>query len=166
MHIPLPILLSPPLRRGSHPMGISPFNSHPPTPGTSSHCRTRCILSHWGHTRLQLGEWNLQAGRPQSQRQLLFRLLGDSHEDQPGYLLHKYRGPRSSICALFGWWFGLWELQVSWLCWSSGRVPVFFRSLNLSPNSSIRFPSSTNVWVLVRASLSIGYWVESLRQLC
>jgi hypothetical protein len=48
-------------------------------------------------------------GRWLSQRQLLFLLSGDLHEDQAACLLHMCRGHRSVLCMLSGWWFSLCE---------------------------------------------------------
>jgi hypothetical protein len=64
-------------------------------------------------------------------------VLWNPHE----YLLHMCWRSRFSLCLLFGWWSSLWEsprVQVSWLCWSPCGVPVFFKPLNHSPNSSVR----------------------------
>ena len=46
-------------------------------------------------------------GRQQSQRQLLFQLLGNPYEDQDEHLIHMClcRRPRSIPCMFFGWWF-------------------------------------------------------------
>jgi hypothetical protein len=62
--------------------------------------------------------------------------------DQASHMLHMWRGPRSSPCSLFGWWFRLWEssrVQVSWLCGCFCRVTVLVGLLN-PLNSSIRLP--------------------------
>lgn len=72
-------------------------------PGKSSSSRTSHILFHWGSP----GRGRGSNGRHQSQRQPPLQLLGDTHEDQTAHLLHMYKGCRSSLCMVFGWWFSL-----------------------------------------------------------
>lgn len=70
----------------------------------------------------------------------LLQFFGDLNKDHAAHLLHMCSGPRSSLYSLFGWWFSFCEpprVQVSWFCWSSCGVPVFFGPLNLSLNSWI-----------------------------
>ena len=55
----------------------------------------------------------------------------------------------------------LQTVQVSCLCWSSCGVHVILGPFNPPPTSSIR--ASSDVWLRVSASLSIGCWVEPLR---
>jgi hypothetical protein len=113
----------------------------PTHPGTSSHCKTRYILSHWDKTA-QLGKQDPHAG--------------NRIRDSPCsscwwtcmktmlYIWYIYEGKaRSSLWILFGWWFSLWELSrvhVSWLCWSSCGVPISSRSHNPFPNSYTILP--------------------------
>jgi hypothetical protein len=52
-------------------------------------------------------------------------------------------GPAHACSLVDGSVSGIQRVQVCQLCWSSRRVPVPFRSLNPSPNSSTRLPSSS-----------------------
>ena len=68
------------------------------------------------------------------------RVCGREHVT---HLLHMCRGPRSSPCMLFGWWFSLCEppwAQVSWLCRFSCIVLDPSGSYNPSSPSSEEFP--------------------------
>ena len=58
--------------------------------------------------------------------------MGEAHEDQVVYLLHMYRGPKSSPCLLVGWWFSLWEPQGSILVDSVGLSVESLSSLGPS----------------------------------
>ena len=62
---------------------------------------------------------------------------------QGSTLLHMCQGPWTSPCMLFGWWLSPWELpgvQVSWHCWSSCRIVIFWGPSIFPPNSSTGVP--------------------------
>ena len=41
----------------------------------------------------------------------------EARQDSP--LLHKFQGPYTRACMIFGLWFSLWELPRVWICWYS-----------------------------------------------
>jgi hypothetical protein len=97
LQIPFPTSPSP-----SSPLGYHTTLRYPVTVGLSSSSPTKAQLSSRVTER---GSSN----REQSQRQPPLQLLGDPHEDQGEHLLCMCRGPRSSPCMFFGWWFNLCE---------------------------------------------------------
>jgi hypothetical protein len=111
------------------------------------------------------------SGRPESQRQPPLQLLGNLHEDQATYLLQVCKGPRSSLCMLFGWCFSLCEhphgprlvdsvglLSCPWSLQVTQSHPLLFHKTSQAP---------PDVWLWVSASVSIRCWMKPLRrQLC
>ena len=64
-------------------------------------------LSISSPTEAQAGRGRGSNDRQQNQRQPLFQLSGDPHEDQAAH--GGSGGTRSSLCMLYDWWFSLCE---------------------------------------------------------
>jgi hypothetical protein len=78
-----------------------------PYPGTSSLCRTRCILSHYGQTKLS-NERN-RFHRPATAWETASTPVVGGPTWSPSCTSAAYLwGPWSNPCMLFVWWFSLW----------------------------------------------------------
>lgn len=108
---------------------------------TLSLSSTKGILSHWDHTKQPSygKEIQRQAAELEIDSTLIVR---GPNEEQTAHQLHLCRGPRGSLCMLFGWWTNLCVpplVQVSLLCRSScdGFDPL---ALSILPPTLRRTP--------------------------
>ena len=115
------LLISPPLNlwEGGHPFIIPPS-----PPGTSSLCRIRHILFHWGRAR---NPSTIYVSWPQTSPCMFF------------------------IWWLTLW--ELPGVQISWHCRSSCGFPIPFRAFNPFPNSSIWVPNIYRILGCICASV-------------
>lgn len=116
------------------PLGCNPALTHPVVAGLSASSPTEAQPGSpvWGKG---------SHGRQQNQRQPQIRLLGEPHEDQAAHLLQMCRGPRSSPCTLFGWWFSLsgfffFFFFDCWLMWVDPALYVQYHSWASRPGLS------------------------------
>lgn len=111
-------------------------------PPTWPICDARHFLTHWGQIRQLSRRTNPCAGNSFLDRPI--PVIPDLHRDQAAYLLHICW--EVSFQTVYVLWLGVQSLRalrvhVIWYCWSSWEVPIPFRTLSPSPNSSIRVPN-------------------------
>jgi hypothetical protein len=133
--------------------------------GTSSHCRTRHILSQWGQKR-QLGKSRIHRKSTDSGTAPAPVVEGPTGRPSCTFI-HMCEEARTSPCMAFGWWFSLLvppRVQVNWLSVDLPMESLSILGLSIfSPNSSTRLLKLNLMFDYGSTFISNSCWVESLR---